>query len=157
GDLNGDGILDVGVLGMPPGALSSLIGQGDGSFTSPNPFAIRYANEAHTLLLGDVRGAGRADFIYVTPNQICVWSRNTREPMCTPTRPRSHLAAIGDFTGDGILDIALVAELTPAPPTGLCVYAGDGQGGFQLTNCTGYQTAVNINLIAVADINGDGK
>ncbi|MBI1747078.1 MAG: VCBS repeat-containing protein [Acidobacteria bacterium] len=152
-DLNGDGNLDVAVVGL--GGPCTLLGDGAGSLLEPRCVYLRGFNEAHTLLTPDLAGEGRGAFVGVSPNNICVWFGTTREPRCTPTRIVSRLAIENDFTEDGIPDVALVGF----PPSGgsinACVYAGDEFGGFQLTSCTPVRTTVNINLIATADLNGD--
>jgi hypothetical protein len=56
--------------------------------------------------------------------------------------------AVGDFNGDGKLDLAL--------PTGaVAVFLGNGDGTFQTAQA--YDTAYPATAASVADVNGDGK
>jgi hypothetical protein len=153
GDLNGDDIPDVAVAAME--GPCSVIGQGDGSFARPQCAFIRGFSDAHTLLTPDLDGDGRAEFVGVSPNSICIWDRMS-EPRCVRTqRITSRTAAVGQFTMSGNLDLAVVGSGLP-PGFLVCVYAGDGQGGLQIAGCTPLLVSVNLNLAASADLNGDG-
>jgi hypothetical protein len=59
GDLNGDGRLDLVTADGSPGALSVLVGQGDGTF----PSEVNYSVDANALALGDVNRDGRLDVV----------------------------------------------------------------------------------------------
>jgi hypothetical protein len=150
-DFNGDGSIDVGVVGLQGPCV--LLGQGDGTLGQPLCVSIRGFSTAHTLFTADVDGNGTPDFVGVSSNTICVWNRMTREPRCTPTRLTSRLAVIGDFTADGVLDVALVGSA--ASNNVACVYSGDGAGGFDLSQCTLFRAMANLDRIDSADLNLD--
>ncbi len=61
--------------------------------------------------------------------------------------------ALGDFNGDGRLDI--VFTTIGGGGNNLFVFLGNGDGTFQLTN--GMSTDVGVQWMFAADVNGDGK
>ena len=61
--------------------------------------------------------------------------------------------AVGDFDGDGKLDLV---ETNPAPGNGnLSLLLGKGDGTFQ--PATNYTVGTTPETVFVADLNGDGK
>lgn len=66
-----------------------------------------------------------------------------------PARNAADSVAVGDFNGDGNLDIA-VASLDDAT---VSVYLGDGHGGFQYRG----DYRAGSDALVVGDFNGDGK
>jgi len=82
-----------------------------------------------------------------------------KEPVRTPiVRWPSNIGVwglgVGDFDGDGNLDIAY----TRHNPRELVVLLGDGKGGFTRAKTEGVTIAPNTNYdLKIADVNGDGK
>lgn len=124
GDFNGDGKLDLALISPVPPCIPPCA-------TSPTitPF----------ILLGD----GTGKFTNVRPAP-------TGTPISGPVRGS---VVVGDFNGDGILDIA-----TPDPTTlgNIAVFLGDGKGGFSSSEIHSGET-LPVLLLAGGDFNGDGR
>lgn len=157
GDFNHDGKTDIVtgdyssyhvILGQSNRTLTSLdviLSSGLGAFNSPT--------------VGDFNGDGNPDFAFSLAGvQIFIGNGNG-----TFTVGRSFPTAIpgltqgggqigvGDFDGDGKLDIVVVAGPTP----GFEILYGNGDGTFQ--DPVFYQLSTVFQQIAVADLDNDGK
>jgi hypothetical protein len=170
GDVNRDGTPDVTVTGggtcSPTclGSISILLGNGDGSFGTPQIYSSgNYA--ARDLTLDDVNGDGDLDLLVANgsvepnlggPGAIGVLLGNgdgTFQAVQSYISGGSYLTSLatGDVNGDGKLDIVAV-------PTGLGVgvLLGNGDGTFQ-TSQNYDSRGFTGSAIALADMNLDGK
>ena len=114
GDFNGDGHLDLAAglyTGLDTGAVSVLLGKGDGTFALPihdNPVA----NGPTGIAVGDFNGDGRLD-IATANNSSGTVSVLLGDGDAAPSRPQVTYASgasncvivAGDFNGDGRLDL----------------------------------------------------
>ncbi len=70
------------------------------------------------------------------------------EPIC---------AAVGDFNGDGKLDLAIVNSERSRANASVTVLLGNGKGGFTEAQGSPFPAGSNPESLAVGDFNGDGK
>jgi hypothetical protein len=120
GDFNKDGKLDVAVAGN--------VYTGGGYYSTP------YVN----VLIGNGAGGFSADVSYALTS--AGWDTSGEE---------ADGVAVGDFTGNGNLDLAVAKE------SGVDVLLGNGDGTFGAP--TNFATSGWALAVAVGDFNGDGK
>jgi hypothetical protein len=161
GDFNGDGNLDVVVTtsGFRPGDpnfVSVLFGNGDGTFPAPMNYPL--AMYPQHVAVADFKGDGRPDLMVSTSisgggspvgtqtllnNGDGTFSSTATLPVFNPV--------VGDFTGDGNLDIAGVTGTNT-----ISVFLGDGDGTFQAP-VSSHVDGEGVFTLAVGDFNGDGN
>ena len=154
-DFNGDGKPDI--LEQTTGTLVVLLGKGDGTFESP----VNTSSGATLLVLTafDVNGDGKPDVVAITASSLVVYlgkgDGTFGEPISTNlgAGQLTSLVALGDFNGDGKVDVAVSVLSFTTPGTGILL--GNGDGTFQPvvfpSNLATFQTQ------SVADVNNDGK
>lgn len=161
-DLNGDGNLDLVVLGGVPDQIyegtydwqySVLLGNGDGTFQSPIQYQQSVGSDSpefYSLAVADFNNDGNIDIVLSLPS-VGVWPLllgNGDGTFATPI----YLSGSGpifvsaDFNGDGNVDIAA---------SGTALLFGNGDGTFQAPlappNLQGFYPSFT------ADFNRDGK
>jgi hypothetical protein len=152
GDFNGDHKPDLIVSDGP--YVSVLLGNGDGTFQSPIDTDV---TSLGSLAWGDFNGDGVLDFA-ITRNagfvqEVVIYLGNGdgtfREGSHYSSQEPPQSIAVGDFDGDGKLDMAVALEFDA-----ISIFLGNGDGTFR--------PPVNYPVsgpywAAVGDFNGDGK
>ena len=123
GDFNGDGKLDLAVVDEiaygVPGAVSVLLGNGDGTFQPARSYTVGSTPSA--IAAGDFNGDGRLDLAVAdeSSNAISVLLGNgdgTFQSAVQYAVGSNPVAmAVGDFTGNGRLDLAVRELLSTTP------------------------------------------
>jgi hypothetical protein len=164
-DFNGDGIPDLVILGSD--TISVLLGNGDGTFTgAPYPSS----DLPGAVAVGDFNGDGIPD-LAVAP----VLDEGNSEVLLgkgdgTFTNANgsfgigngtstSNSIAVGDFNGDGKLDLVeTCASLDDQPCNLLLIQSGNGDGTFMQSPAVLIPLAFSgSQSMAVGDFNGDGQ
>jgi hypothetical protein len=170
GDFNGDGKLDLVVTSHVDDTVSVLLGNGDGSFTVTLDALLPAGYRPGPVALADLNGDGSVDLAVLSTtgvNDLGVIVQLgggdggflAASTFLTPNQPTS--VAVGDFNGDGRMDLAVVGSLpdgvsillqpTPAPPPSASnisdVTAGSGLSG---GGTSGDITLNNTGILSLA-------
>ena len=164
-DFNGDGRLDYVTAndGNNTTTIGIALGNGDGTFKSPSTFAV--ACGAVWVATGDFNGDGKTDLAVASrdcspgTNGISIFLGNgdgTFTAKGTLTSPLSNpfSIAVGDFNGDGKMDLAVVDR--GASTDSVFFYTGNGDGTFQAPTSVSLGGLAASNQIVAADFNKDG-
>jgi hypothetical protein len=160
GDFRGIGRLDLAVSNITDSSVSILLGNGDGTFAP----AVNYPAGvgARSLTVGDFRGIGILDLAVVShglgpgaQGNVSILLGNgdgTFQPAVDyPIGRGSDGIAVGDFNGDGTLDLAVCNYASST----ISILDGVGDGTFR--PAVNYPTGHGPTSVAVGDFNGDGK
>ncbi len=167
-DFNGDGIIDIVTVSYDSMSGYIALGNGDGSFQTPQPFSIGAANSfPEWAVAGDFNGDGRLDLA------IANWNSSVPTPVASTVSillgngdgtfqpPQQYLESpgqdnsgdrlvVGDFNNDGNLDVA-VSHVGG----GISVLLGNGDGTLQPPILV--PTTHQVTALATADFNSDGR
>ncbi len=157
-DFNGDGRLD---LAASDGNRYTcpFLGNGDGTFTQVYGGCLTEVSSPSFMAAGDFNGDGKLD-LYVGSGygqpQFMIYLGNgdgTFRPTQVVTAPGTDSAtpAVGDFNGDGFLDLAL----GDGAEGSINVFLGNGDGTFQPP--VSYSAGYGGVSVTAADMNDDGK
>ena len=156
GDFNGDGKPDLAVANYGNYYVTILLGNGDGTFT-----AAAYLPRARAVFRGGgglqrrwEAGLGGRELRRQHRDHFAGergWDLHARRHS-QPQAPSPSSVAVGDFNGDGKLDLAVANEFSYT----VTILLGNGDGTFTPT-ADSPATGVYPYSVAVGDFNGDGK
>jgi hypothetical protein len=112
---------------------------------------IATAGTASVTVVNPAPGGGTSDvaFFTVANDTGTSVAFNVTSLLAAGTDPNS--VAVGDFNGDGKLDLAVANVYSGT----VSIFLGDGKGNFTLSSSPA--TGANPSSVAVGDFNGDGK
>lgn len=169
-DFNGDGKPDLAVTNAGSNTVSILLGKGDGTFQPRVDYAT--GREPGAIAVGDFNKDGKLDLAVANVScpinggtcslgSISILLGNgdgTFQPQKTLSVnyvPQS--IAVGDFNGDGVLDLAVGQN----EPTGgvITIFLGNGDGTFKpgIDYPAGPMHSGAPPSLVTGDFNGDGK
>ncbi len=166
GDFNGDGRMDLAIANNSDNTVTILLGNGNGTFTQAPGSPIAVGNAPYAIAVGDFNGDGRQDLAIANgginqngSNNVTIllgngdgtFNQASGSPIAVGNG--ADALAVGDFNGDGTLDLA-VANYNDAT---IIILMGNGDGTF--TPASGSPLSVGSEPIAIAvgDFNHDGK
>lgn len=167
-DFNGDGALDVALVSF--GSIEVLLGNGDGTFRTGPTSPLSYVGR-DGIAAGDFNNDGKLDLV------ITAYDPSTQGynfvglllgngdgsfgtlqivPGSGTSFVGSITAAVGDFNGDGNLDIATAIQTAGSTIQGfIFISTGNGDGTFDVQPSVPNVTSVTSPLL-VGDFNADG-
>jgi hypothetical protein len=168
-DFNNDNVQDLAFANSSDSTVSLLLGRGDGTFEQALDSAT--GSSPHSLAVGDFDADGNPDLATANAYDVTVLMGNGAGAFETPSsivfrdifgQPKYPASvAVGDFNGDGLLDLGATSNyyysfaLDPGAWAGTAhVLLGNGDGSFAAPNDTWTGTGI-VNSGIAADLNGD--
>ena len=170
-DTTGSGALDLVVTNELTAQVSVLLNQGNGTFAAPLLYragsGLSEIDPASTpevtsleatagVAAGTFTSGGLADLVTINPGSNTfgllagLGGGRFANPVAIPTASPAQMVRMGEFTGNGIEDLAVLTANV------VNVYLGNGKGGFLLPPTT-YRVPSESDGLTVADLTGNGK
>jgi hypothetical protein len=167
GDVDFDGNADLGIwfVGATACGCSARLLFTDGAFHVTNTISFAGpTNRLTPLSIADVDADSFADVVLTRDNGTSVYRGAANDSVLAPwiltgpTNSTGRGVEIGDFTGDGLLDIAASFESgVGGNPTGtVTVFRSTGPGGFVLGPSTTFPLSLYPRDLDAADLDADG-
>ncbi len=160
-DFNGDSKLDLAVANATDGTVTVLLGNGTGGFTAAPGSPFRVGSAPQFVAAGDFNGDKKPDLAVVNfnDNSVTILLNNgsggftaaTGSPIPVGSQP--VCVAVGDFNGDGKLDLVIANSAN----NNITEFLGNGTGGFTQGPGSPFPVGTDPQFVAVGDFNGDGK
>lgn len=162
GDFNGDGIMDLAILGYDdchsaPGPVVIALGTGGGYFSDSGTQPSTTLVQPVWAVTGDFNGDGILDVAFADAGSTSLtvllgngdgtFTQKLGQPDAGQT---TQFIATADMDGDGKLDLILVNSANA-----VLVYLGNGDGTFQTPLEVG--AGSGASRLAIGDFNGDGR
>ena len=160
-DLDGDTFADLAVPNSGSRSVSILLGTASGSFGTARSYPLEAVpGPANSVAIGDLNADAVPDLVVGfgaagsgTAHTVQVLLGTGTGSFGTATEYRAHTdpwaVAIGEFTGDGFVDIAAASRVADS----VSVLAGDGSGRF--ADPVHHPVGDTPMSIGTADLNGD--
>jgi hypothetical protein len=158
-DFNADGCPDLAIANQSDGTVSVLLNKCDGSGMFHGQQTYNVDHGAYSVAVGDFNGDGCPDLAVANADSstLSVLLNNcdgsgTFQGMVRYSAGNVPVSvAVGDFNGDGKLDLAVANNISD----NVSVLLGNGNGTFQ--NANNYDVGRTPYSVAVGDFNRDGK
>ena len=162
-DFDGDGDLDLVVANSSDQTISFLSGNGNGSFNARVSYSVAPLNSISAIAIGDFNGDGIPDIavagspaaggavIIMQNNGSGVFTKVTPTGIVVGTAPSS--IAVGDFDGDGNLDLAVANKSSNT----VTILRGDGSGTNFTSSTITVTSGSNPSAIVATDLDADGR
>src|SRR3984885_5128562 len=166
GDFDGDGFTDLAVLNSTDKTITILSGDGTGAFTALGTKPATGTGPV-ALVAGDFNGDGNLDLAVLnstaTARTVTIFlgsgtsplTFTAKGPYAFPAITTATAIAVGDFDGDGILDLAVSGST--ATGGAVDILKGDGTGAFTNVTPTGITVGIGKgpSSIVTGDFNED--
>jgi hypothetical protein len=164
GDFNSDGRPDLAVANNNDQTVSVLLGNGDGTFRPQATYYTGSAGYPDSIVAGDFNGDGHQDlavtnYVFSTSSNVAVLLGNGDgtfgSPQTYAVGAGAQSMAVGDFNGDGKLDLVTGNYNNgTSPGNTVSVLLGNGDGTFQTQQT--YTVGSYPYAVAAGDFDGDG-